>query len=235
MKEDDKVNLINKMIDNPDSLTNQDLDAILKDPKIKEIYEISSTIKGFTVSGIEVNGMKEWELFRPRIQNKTNPFKWIMRVASIFLGIMCLSYVVDRIINMALDQQTTTVISKTNEIYDGKHQNGMKNQTFVVSSEDTSQKVVEVSNVEVAPKREIKNPSSSLKSIKEKIDLETSELNEVDIDEYLRIQEAKIENELAFLNAQIYLLEIERIKFDLLNQGLDEEWIDKEIKKITTQ
>lgn len=235
MKEDDKVNLINKMIDNPDSLTKQDFDAILKDREIKEIYEISSSIKGFIMSGIEVNGMKEWELFRPRIKNKTNPFKWIMRVAAIFLGIMIISNIMVRIIDRVLDQHPTTVISNSNERYDGNTQNGMKKQPLTIPLEDISQKVVEVNNVEIVSEKEIQHLTSSPKATKEKIDSEIPKSNEIDIDEYLRIQEAKIENELAFLNAQIYLEEIERIKLDLENQGFDEEWIDKEIKKITTQ
>lgn len=228
MTEVEKDLLIGKMTDNPDSLTDQDLDAISKDSELREIYEISCLIKRVASSKIEVDGVKEWELFRPRI--KKNPMLFIryMRIAAIFLGVLVLSYIVIKTVNNVYEKPATPVMSQNNEIIKEKQKSGTQDLNFTFNSDSISTGKVDRNSNELAGKI-IKTKNTT----EEEIQIEIQTANEIDIDEYLRIEEAKIENELALLTSQMYLDEIERIKPKLESLGIDEVWIDNEIKKMT--
>lgn len=230
MTEEEKDILIEKMIDQPLSLTDEELNAIMEDSELKEIYEVSSSLKGFSLSKIDIDGQQEWELFRPRIKKKTSPFRWMMRMAAIFLGILLLSSVLNRIIDGVFDQSKKPVISQVNEVLEDNPETRDENKNLAVNSVTISTGKVDNKHQQVINKT-INTP----KAIEEEREIEIQRSNQIDIDEYLRIQEARIENDLALLTAEIYKEEMEYIKPELESQGVDEEWIEKEIKKVTMQ
>lgn len=225
MTEEEKDILIEKMTDKPNSLTSEDIDAILMDSELREIYRISSSLQEAASSRIEVDGLKEWELFRPRLKKVRSPFRWIMRVAAIFLGIVILSSVIVKIIDHVFEHPAAPVISKVNDVKENNYKMKEDTKNIEANSIASLNEKNEVNSQKLAVKI-----SNSLEE-----ELETEQANEIDIDEYLRIQEAKIENDLALLNAEMYLEEIEHIKQELESQGVEEEWIEKEIKKVTMQ
>ena len=91
MTEEQKEILISKMVDNPATLTDLEIDLILKDPELLDIYEMSSSVSGAYNSASDIDIEKEWKLFRPSILIKPRLMTRVMRVAAVFLGILLCS------------------------------------------------------------------------------------------------------------------------------------------------
>ena len=93
MTEQDKDILIGKMLDSPSSLTDKELSMIRTDEELKDIYRISSALKGACMTRPEIDVEREWRQFRTRLLHKPSPLRWMMRIAAIFLGVVLLSAV----------------------------------------------------------------------------------------------------------------------------------------------
>lgn len=75
--------LIEKMINCPTDLTDEELMLILSDEELKDIYETSRILKTSLAKPPETDPRKEWELYRPRIARRPNMFGWIARIAAV--------------------------------------------------------------------------------------------------------------------------------------------------------
>lgn len=149
MTDEDKDILIMKMIDDPASLSENEIETILNDGELHDIYETSSSIGGAYAASREFNAASEWALFRQRVRKKPPVWRRVMRIAAILLGIAAVS--------------------------------GFLTTIFDHSHEDDS--------TDFYTRAELP---------------ETVISDEIDIEEYLRIQKARIDNDIAMLNAEMY-------------------------------
>ena len=201
MTEQEKDILIGKMIDSPSSLTDEELDMILIDDELKDIYEISSDVMGACLPQPEMDIEREWRLFRHRILPKPSPMRWILRVAAIFLGVMLASGILVKFTDYLLtDEKKTNVVSDAGKRMDLNNKvNGNDVIDHPMKDEEPISEVLPVKAAipDAGPvKTQRSRPSSKKVEIEE---------DEIDVDEYLRLQQSEIDREIVLLNAEMFL------------------------------
>ncbi|MDE6022303.1 MAG: hypothetical protein K2G13_02260, partial [Muribaculaceae bacterium] len=174
--------------------------------------DISSDITSALAPMPELDMEKEWKAFRPRIWKWRSSSRWFMKVAAIFLGVMVIGGITGKLVDyfMTTDNQPLVAIVKQPEPpmkeTDPKHD--------AEASEKGSAEVI-IENNESLPgvthRKRVKTESIESETVKEE--------NIIDIDEILRIEQAKIDNEMAILAAQQIEAEYNSI---LLNYDLSE-------------
>lgn len=229
MTEEQKEILISRMIDAPHSLSDKDLEAILTDDELRDIYEVSSTVRGACARQPEINISEEWKRFRKRIHKKPTKIHWVMRVAAIFLGILLFSGVAKKMIDHALTTQEQPLVAKL----------GHKAQSENILTITSSTRPSESQENEIVETLTSKNKVSvsNLHRTKTKTAKQKTEPKEttIDIDEYLRIQQARIDNDIAMQVAEIYMEEYNRLLPILDATGTNSSYIDNVIRKTTMQ
>ena len=208
MTEQEKDILIGKMIDSPSSLTDEELDMILIDDELKDIYEISSDVMGACLPKPEMDVEREWRMFRHRILPKPSPMRWILRVAAIFLGIMLASGILVRFTDYLItDENKTNVVSDAGKRMDLN--NKVNGNDVIDHPMKDGEPISEVLPVKAAipDARPVKTQRSRPSSKKVEI-----EEDEIDVDEYLRLQQSEIDREIALLNAEMFLDEREALR-----------------------
>ena len=208
MTEQEKDILIGKMIDSPSSLTDDELNMILTDDELKDIYKISSDVMGACMPQPEMDVEREWRLFRHRILPKPSPMRWILRVAAIFLGVMLASGILVKFTDYLLtDENKTNVVSDASKRMDLNNKvNGNDVIDHPMKDEEPISEVLPVKAAipDAGPvKTQRSRPSSKKVEIEE---------DEIDVDEYLRLQQSEIDREIALLNAAMFLDEREALR-----------------------
>ena len=112
MTEEQKEILIAKMLDAPYSLSDEELDLMMHDDELREIYEASAALSSALIRQPELDMKAEWDRFRPRLRRKPAPMRWVMRVAAIFLGVIFFSGIAVRIIDKVFSDDQTPVVAK---------------------------------------------------------------------------------------------------------------------------
>lgn len=196
--------LIEKMIDKPETLTNDEISMISSDAELKDLYEISSRLTDELTLTPEVDIDAEWSKMQSIIGERKSrkPFKhrWIWVAAAIGSVLMC-----------------GTIATK-----------------YILSNNSNG------SNVDPPYIATVTDPDKELQSseVKEEVELQSAEGQQpvkthvivpaqsdtykTDIEEYLRIEQARVDNEVAMALAQVY-----REDF---NVDLEElaEWLDSQ-------
>ncbi|MDE5785031.1 MAG: hypothetical protein K2H98_00705, partial [Duncaniella sp.] len=180
MTEELKEILIAKMLDTPASLSDDELDSILHDRELREIYEISAAVSDACVSQQPINANEEWERFRPRIVRKPWTMSWVMCVAAIFLGVMVIAGIMVKLVDYVFTPETAPVIA---------------------DAEKKAEPEILIPIISDAPAESSERPAV-VTAIHNQEAASSSE--EIDIDEYLMIQQARIDNELALQDAAMY-------------------------------
>lgn len=198
MTEQEKDRLVARMLDAPSSLSEEELDMIMLDDELKDIYEMSSAVKGACSSMIEIDAEKEWTLFRRRIIQKPSPIRWMMRVAAIFLGIMLVSGIIVKIVDHSLKPDDKLFVAEAVHSLANHHATEVCADNNVSEKENVTVDVVETGRTSSVT---IPVSSNASKPISEKEEVE----EEIDIDEYLRRQQDEIDYEIALLNADVFL------------------------------
>ncbi len=196
MTEQDKDILIGKMLDSPSSLTDKELSMILTDEELKDIYEISSSLKGACVAQSEMDVRREWRLFRRRILPTPSPIRWIMRVAAIFLGVMLLSGIIVRFTDSILTADQPVVADAGQAVNNRFLGGDVKDHT---SNDGGSISEMSVGKIHTVVAKPIEHRKS--RNAAKKVEVE----DEFDVEEYLRVQRAEMDHEVALLNAEMYL------------------------------
>lgn len=227
MTEEQKETLIAKMLEAHSSLSDMELEMIQNDAELKDLYEVSSALSGANKCSVEIDINKEWELFRPRIQRKPSMMRWIMRVAAIFLGVVFFSGIAVRLIDQSLNSDNIKVISEIEQ----SSNTGIPYNTNSINRDSNEN---ENRKNEIERRKRIRNnpfimPRQYLAKSKKHSNDTKSLVNEIDIDEYLRIQQARIDNELALQAAAIYEEEYNELLYLLDIIGEDEPDIDNVI------
>lgn len=231
MTEEQKDILIARMLDSPASLTDEQLEMIFHDEELRDIYEMSVEVSSACVRQPQLDMEKELELFRPRIRRKPFPMQWVMRVAAIFLGVLLISSVAGWIIDYIFSSSYETAIAKVEKTSEVKDLNPVKEIPSVAEPRD------ETSAASIEHGRIKKNAAvgSPVRHSKKQEAPETQEADEIDLDEYLRIQQARIDNEIAMQNAEIYRVEYSSYLRMINPQDIYEEDMESEIGYLTMQ
>lgn len=231
MTEEQKEILIAKMIDVPHSLSDEDLEAILTDDELREIYEVSSSVRGACIRQPEIDMPEEWKQFHRLMHRRPTGMRRAMHAAAIFFGILLVAGIIGKMTNhfsatelqpsdakmaqTAYQKNTLTIIQRPqpSDFHEDSKANPIINETqTLVSSQHTAK----------------------TKTPKTKGRQEPVETN-IDIDEYLRIQQARIDNDLAIQVAEASVEEYHRL-LPLLNAaGIYKSDIESEIRKTTMQ
>lgn len=217
MTEEQKEILISKIIDTPSALTDMELNLILKDPELMDLYEMSSSVSGAYKGISDIDIENEWELFRPSILKKPRLMTRVMRIAAVFLGILLCSSMAWLIYDLNSSKDTVSGIA----LADKNPQN-----EDISSINEPEEEMAEAEMPEVQAKPESKAS---------KVVRPSQNTEEIDIEEYLRIQQARIDNELALLNAEIYKEEFNELIPILESAGISKSYIESEINRLTMQ
>lgn len=196
MTEEKKEFLIAKMLDSPSSLSDEEMDVILHDDELKDIYEMSSAVSGACIRQSEIDMTEEWERFRPRIRRKPSAMRWVMRVAAIFLGVVVASGIVGKLTDYLLSSEEQPVIAKVEE----RHVVTPDSISIPVAANEPVMKVEEAlpAGNQRAHKRHRAKAAVVAADTITAYDLDDDEY----IEQYLRVQQARIDNELAMMTAQ---------------------------------
>lgn len=184
MTDEQKYNLIARMLDAPDSLSDAELDIIASDDELIDILAISGKLKSACSAPLDINADAEWERFRPRLKRRTFTLsrRW-MRVAAIFLGAVFISAVAVRIVDFVFTPDTEPLVADA------------------VQSSHHEAIVPKPLEHPIAPVEEATPPQQAIPPKTKKQRAAVKE--EIDIDEYVRIQQAKIDNNIATLMEEI--------------------------------
>ncbi|MDE5975450.1 MAG: hypothetical protein K2G69_02750, partial [Muribaculaceae bacterium] len=109
MTEEQKEILIAKMLDAPDSLTEAEVEMILHDDELRQFQAISSEVGSAFMPAPEIDIERELELWRRRLRKRPSRFRWIMRVAAVFVGVIILSGGVVKLVDFIFSQGEETV------------------------------------------------------------------------------------------------------------------------------
>lgn len=195
MTEDQKEILIAKMIDLPASLSEEELEQIVKDPELREIYEISSRLDDALAPMPDIDMADEWARMQPRLRRHHSVMSRSLRVAAAVAGVVIVSGLAVLTRNHFQPVQQEKVIA---EIISRKNDKSMQTATTIATAVYDN----EVKEAEVPAK-----PHPKAKKKKTNF---TPQTEDIDIDELLRIKQARIDNEIAMQNIEIYRLEHEQ-------------------------
>ncbi len=203
MTEEQKDILIVKMLDAPSSLTDKELDMILHDEELKDIYETSAIVSGASIAQKEFDTEQEWRLFRHKILPKPSLSRRFMRVAAIFIGVIVVGAIIGKIIDYTLTKGYEKQIAETAK---------SESHTPKKITEDTPQIPYE----EPAPMPEQAKETATQKIAAHKQSFQTpqneEEEEEINVEEYLRQQQEEIDDAIIRQNAEIYVDEYYAMK-----------------------
>ncbi len=228
MTEEQKEKLIAKMLDSPSSLSDEELEMMTLDEELRDIYEISSSVSGACMSAPHLEPSQEWMRFRPRIMRRPSPMRWIMRVAAIFLGIAFVSAVVVRMIDSRFTPDNRPHIAMLEPI---------KPSDTAPLQPSAVQEAEECQVADASPAARMLEPSARPRVAKAVATCcePPSECTDIDIDEYLRIQQARTDNELAVLTADAMSDELAVLHRMCDIAGLDDQAVESAIRCVTMQ
>lgn len=233
MTEEQKEILIAKMLDAPSSLSGEELDLIVKDDELRDIYNASAAISTACIRHPELDMEEEWNIFRPRIRHKPSMVRWVMRIAAIFLGVLFASGVVVEIIDSKFAYDPQPVIAKVEQSPKTDSKPAVRQDTRVAESEkeesEIKQKIVRKHSSTYTPHTAKANTSQS-----GSVSQVESEI-EIDVDEFLRIQQARIDNDLAMQVAESHMEEYDDLVALLDAVGSHKQELENMIKKVTME
>lgn len=231
MTEEQKEILIAKMLDAPSALSDEDLDAIRNDEELRDIYDASSAVSNACVGQPELDVEAEWKRFRPRIRRRPTAMRWVMRVAAIFLGVAFLSAVAVRMIDSLFTNDQQPVVAKLSL---------QEDMTETPSLPQSPQAIVTEDPIRVEPiidKRRPMAPGRHIAKAEKKWTEATPHQSEtdIDVDEFIRIQQARIDNDLAMQVAESYMDEFDELLPILDAAGAYSPELDNAVRKVTME
>ena len=157
-----------------------------------------------------------------------------MRVAAIFLGVIFFSGIAVRIIDKVFSDDQTPVVAKVDP--------STKLKASPVKPDN--QLTAEIKEEPEKDPTIVRKHSAGRKQQRAKVEINDSQfedsevdtyIDDIDIDEYLRIQQARIDNDLAMQTAEIYQEEYANLAVLLDAAGLDDQELENIITRVTPQ
>ncbi|MCM1356382.1 MAG: hypothetical protein NC212_08265 [Staphylococcus sp.] len=227
MTEEQKDILIAKMLDAPSTLSDGELDAILHDDELRDIYEASSAVSSACVRQPEFDMEAEWKRFRPRLRRRPTILRMTLRVAAIFLGVVIATGIIVKMTDRVPSSEQEVMIAMA-------EQPNKEPDTTTQSETIQAPREMPADSAVSRPAPRHKRHIAKATVVKVEQTVPPSE-DEFDVDEYLRVQQAKIDNELAMQAAAAMIDELTALQqiYDLI--GEDDELLEKTIRKVTME
>lgn len=228
MTEEQKDILISRMLDAPSLLSDQELELIMHDEDLRDIYELSATIEGATRPQPAIDVDEEWAVFRKQMLRKPSAIRRLMRVAAIFLGVLLVSALMVRFIDNLLQTDQPPLIAMTKPAKAPEVKSAPDPITTIAA-------VKEQSLPHPAQQRKRSVPVVSKAAPITEPEVESLNIDDEQIDEFLRIQQACIDNELALQTAELMADEFAQIQQLYEINGADCVIDESSIRKLAMQ
>ncbi len=216
MTEEQKDILTARMLDAPATLTDAEIEAILADAELRDIYDMSVAVGNACNPGPEADLKEEWDRFSRLLHRRPSRTGWLPRVAAIFFGVILLSGIVKTVIDRALTADSPPLIAEVAAT-------APSDTVDVPEPTDPDVKDSDEEPQASATRRQAQNEPSA-----------TAEAP--DLDEYIRIDQARIDNELALLTAAEIEAESEDMLIMMLEEGEEiPDGIDTGLTQLTLQ
>ncbi len=229
MTENQREAIIAKMIDAPETLSGEELGMIEHDAELRDIYGISASVSGASLSQPEIDMAEEWALFRPRLQRKPSIMRRVMRLAALWLTICAMGWTVGLVIDKIFSSNDDSPVMASEEKKTPEPEEAIIN--YAEAADDPVPDTAGATHAgadQAAP--------SAPKARKRRTDADAPlPAREIDIDEYLRIRQAEIDNDLALITAEAYAAEYENIILLLDLEGETDPVIESTILRVTLQ
>ncbi|MDE5585306.1 MAG: hypothetical protein K2I92_03070 [Muribaculaceae bacterium] len=230
MTEEQKDILIAKMLDAPSSLSDMEIESILSDEELRDIYEMSAAVSGAFIDLPDFDMADEWNQFRPKIRRMSSRMRWVVRVAAIFLGVAFAGGVMVRMIDRPPAAPKPT-IAKAQDIKKSVEIKSMEKE----SRPDEIQKKEDSRLGSQRNNTASSGQHASKSSLNKTTQTELTE-EDIDIDTYLRIQQARIDNDLAMMTAESYLYEYNEFLQNIEDiEAYDTTELENAIRQVTMQ
>lgn len=197
MTEEIKNTLIEKMIDRPDELTSDEIMAICSDEELRKLYDISSKLQDTLQPAPQTPVTQEWDMFSRRLSTrrpKKKLYRRLLQTAAAVAGILLISAVIVKITGHApseSDSQLTADVISTDITKSPADTIRCQNDKLVTTLKNDGTHIADASKPD-------KNHSAK------KAKSASTPTATPDFDEYLRIEQARIDNEIAMAMAEVY-------------------------------
>lgn len=229
MTDEQKEFLIAKMLDAPSALSAEDLEAIEQDEELRDICQMSADLSSACIREPEMNMNEEWARFRQQLNRKRSARRSALRIAAIFAGVLVVASVAVRIMNLESGSDSTPRTAKAEPI---QPTHSLSTPTALAGPALMAQQNQPTTSPRHNPKR-VRNAKARISPPRV---AETSQaMNEIDVDEYLRIQQAIIDNELALQAAEMLTDELTAISLVSDSGSEPNPELDNAIKRVTMQ
>ncbi len=232
MTDEQRDIIIAKMIDAPAALTDEELRMIASDAELSDIQAVSAAVSGAYARKPTIDIEDEWSRFKKRIPRKPSIMLILSPVAAIFMGAAMISSIFMIIINHKATPESAELLAENQQIQESANRD--EPDSVILTPE------IKASAKPLASNRANRSKSASMPKKQHPVSAvdETPVTNitdEIDVDEYLRIQQAMIDNDIAMLNAEILLDEYTAIQqmFDFF--GEHDPLLETTIQKVTMQ
>ena len=212
MTEKDKDILIEKMLDRPAELSTADIAVIMADEELRELYDTSVMLADSLQRQPVVDNDREWELFSRRLavghtrsdavrkpERKLLHLRRVVRVVAVVAGVMLLSAVVVRMMRNVSDGDMTLDAGSMMTA------ESVVQQPDTVGMTDTSP---EVGIADTLAGEHIADGAPAGRNVAAANSRSTVSVihtpDDFNIDEYIEIEQARIDNEVAMAVARVY-------------------------------
>lgn len=197
MTEEIKNTLIEKMIDRPDELTSDEIMAICSDEELRNLYEISTKLQDTLQPAPQTPVTQEWDMFCRRLsirRPKKRLYLHLVQSAAAVAGILLISAAIVKIAGhapSAPDPSLTADVVNTDITESPADTIRCQNDRLVTTLKNDASHIADASKPD-------KNRSPK------KAKSYSTPTAAPDFDEYLRIEQARIDNEIAMAMAEVY-------------------------------
>lgn len=200
MTEEIRNILIEKMLDRPGELTDADISAIRSDEELRDIYNVSVELKGALSPAQEISAADEWQRFLPRIavRRRRKPLlRRVALVAAAIAGLMLISGIVVKMLDVTPSATDTPLIAgSSGEAVMPADTISVSNSTAPVLLAGDAHASGQLADASVSVRNSTHTASRR--------EAQASQTAPVDVDELMRIEQARIDNEIAMALAEVY-------------------------------
>lgn len=217
--------LIQKMLDAPATLTDAELHTIAGDAELRDIYEVSAAVSSACMSTREYDAAEEWTRFSSRIRRKPVWTRRWLRVAAVAAVAVAIAGVVAWMARSTSSHRAPLVAEA-----------GVQDVSSPTVVESPAPDTVAVDTEAPAGEPNVPGSAKPLRRhMAAEVELPCGAVpDEMDIDEYMRIQQARADNELATLRAEVVQEEYE-LMCELYGAGSDKEEMSVSLQKVIIQ
>lgn len=230
MTEEQKDFIIAKMIDSPASLSAEELDMIEHDAELRDIYMMSAAVSGACANTPEPDMAEEWKRFRPRLRRRPSAMRRMMRIAAIWLAITASSWIVIRLINEAFSPGEPSLTASVEQPDDNNRTKAPVSESVTVREETDAPS--EAPAMTDAPSSPPSTPNDSDDMIDPEAILRASG---AELEDYMRIYRAGIDNSLALQTAEVYSAEYDDLMVLLSLLGEESASLGNDLTRLTME